>query len=111
MGRGGLQGNLRPFSIRRDKFPLLERSAMSLRSILFSMFMLAPAAAQAQSVGDAISSALFENVIYSQAKLKVNADLLRLNRMAVANGGNHLALLADDGTIRVWDLLRGSQGK
>ena len=37
--------------------------------------------------------------------------LLRLDRMAVANGGNHLALLADDGTIRVWDLLRGSQGQ
>lgn len=85
---------------------------MNLRSVLFSMFVVAaPAVAQAQSVGDAISSALFENVIYSQAKLKVTADLLRLNRMAVANGGNHLALLADDGTVRVWDLLRGSQGR
>jgi uncharacterized caspase-like protein len=86
---------------------------MNLRSILLSMAMIAaaPVAAQAQSVGDAISSALFENVIYSQAKLKVTADLLRLDRMAVANGGNHLALLADDGTIRVWDLLRGSQGR
>ena len=86
---------------------------MNLRSILFSISVMAaaPTAAQAQSIGDAISSALFENVIYSQAKLKVTADLLRLNRMAVANGGNHLALLADDGTVRVWDLLRGSQGQ
>lgn len=85
---------------------------MNLRSFLLSMFVLAaPSMAQAQSVGDAISSALFENVIYSQARLKVTADLLRLDRMTVANGGNHLALLADDGTIRVWDLLRGSQGR
>ncbi len=37
---------------------------MNLRSFLLSMLVLAaPSMAQAQSVGDAISSALFENVI------------------------------------------------
>ncbi|WP_162917535.1 caspase family protein [Dongia deserti] len=69
------------------------------------------ATARAQSVGDAISSALFENVIYAQAKLKVSTKLVRLKRMTVATGGDHLALLAEDGTIRVWNLLRGSQGR
>ena len=89
---------------------------MTLR-ILLSRFLLAtavaatPALARAQSVGDAISSALFENVIYAQAKLKVSTKLVRLKRMAVATGGDHLALLAEDGTIRVWNLLRGSQGR
>ena len=89
---------------------------MTLRGCL-SRFLLAaaivttPALAEAQSVGDAISSALFENVIYAQAKLKVSTKLVRLKRMAVATGGDHLALLAEDGTIRVWNLLRGSQGR
>lgn len=89
---------------------------MTLRAFM-SRFLLAaalaamPALAEAQSVGDAISSALFENVIYSQAKLKVSTKLVRLKRMAAATGGDHLALLAEDGTIRVWNLLRGSQGR
>jgi Caspase domain len=87
-----------------------------VRAILSQILLVAalaamPIAAQAQSVGDAISSALFENVIYAQATLKVSSKLVRLKRMAVATGGDHLALLAEDGTIRVWNLLRGSQGR
>ncbi|HJR22652.1 MAG TPA: PQQ-binding-like beta-propeller repeat protein, partial [Dongiaceae bacterium] len=81
------------------------------RVLLAAALAVPPALAQAQSVGDAISSALFENVIYAQAKLKVSAKLVRLHRMVVATGGDHLALLAEDGTIRVWNLLRGSQGR
>ena len=89
---------------------------MSVRAILSCILLAAavaaaPFAALAQSVGDAISSALFENVIYAQAKLKVSTKLVRLKRMVVATGGDHLALLAEDGTIRVWNLLRGSQGR
>ena len=86
------------------------RAFMS-RFLLVAAIAATPAFAQAQSVGDAISSALFENVIYAQAKLKVSTKLVRLKRMAVATGGDHLALLAEDGTIRVWNLLRGSQGR
>lgn len=86
------------------------RAFMS-RVLLAAAIAMTPALARAQSVGDAISSALFENVIYAQAKLKVSARLVRLQRMAVATGGDHLALLAEDGTIRVWNLLRGSQGR
>jgi hypothetical protein len=81
------------------------------RVLLAVAISTTPSLAQAQSVGDAISSALFENVIYAQAKLKVSTRLVRLKRMAVATGGDHLALLAEDGTIRVWNLLRGSQGR
>jgi hypothetical protein len=89
---------------------------MTLRAFMFRFLLAAtiaatPAFAQAQSVGDAISSALFENVIYAQAKLKVSTKLVRLKRMVAATGGDHLALLAEDGTIRVWNLLRGSQGR
>lgn len=89
---------------------------MMLRGLLFRCLLAVaicttPVLAQAQSVGDAISSALFENVIYAQAKLKVSTKLVRLKRMAVATGGDHLALLAEDGTVRVWNLLRGSQGR
>lgn len=86
------------------------RAFMS-RFLLVAALAATPALAEAQSVGDAISSALFENVIYAQAKLKVSTKLVRLKRMAVATGGDHLALLAEDGTIRVWNLLRGSQGR
>ena len=89
---------------------MMLRAFMS-RVLLAAAIAAMPAVAQAQSVGDAISSALFENVIYAQAKLKVSAKLVRLQRMAVATGGDHLALLAEDGTIRVWNLLRGSQGR
>jgi hypothetical protein len=86
------------------------RAFMS-RVVLAAAIAATPALAEAQSVGDAISSALFENVIYAQAKLKVSTKLVRLRRMVVATGGDHLALLAEDGTIRVWNLLRGSQGR
>ncbi len=86
------------------------RAIMS-RILLATAIAALPFAAQAQSVGDAISSALFENVIYAQAKLKISTPLVRLKRMSVATGGDHLALLAEDGTIRVWNLLRGSQGR
>ena len=85
--------------------------ALLSRCLLAAAIAATPAFARAQSVGDAISSALFENVIYAQAKLKVSTKLVRLQRMAVATGGDHLALLAEDGTIRVWNLLRGSQGR
>src|SRR5690242_19715064 len=86
------------------------RAAMS-RILLALAIAALPIAARAQSVGDAISNALFENVIYAQAKLKISTPLVRLNRMAVATGGDHLALLAEEGTVRVWNLLRGSQGR
>ncbi|HVJ43859.1 MAG TPA: caspase family protein [Dongiaceae bacterium] len=85
------------------------------------------AGAQAQSVGDqinnavnnnisgtvsnSVSTSITESVIYSQAHLQVTAPLLRFQQSAIDIGGNHLALRADDGSIRVWNLLRGNQGR
>jgi WD40 repeat protein len=88
---------------------------------------LSPAIAQAQSVGDqinnavnnnisgtvsnAVSNSIIESVIYSQARLQVTAPLLRFQQSAIDSGGNHLALRADDGSVRVWNLQRGNQGR
>ncbi len=63
------------------------------------------------TISDAVSTGLTESVIYSRAKLRVSTPLLRLKQFAVSAGGNHLALRAEDGSVRVWNLQRGSQGQ
>ncbi|HWT97633.1 MAG TPA: caspase family protein [Terriglobales bacterium] len=86
-----------------------------------------PMMAQAQSVGDqinntvnnnisgtvsnAVSNSITESVVYSQARLQVTVPLLRFQQSVIDSGGNHLALRADDGSIRVWNLQRGNQGR
>ncbi|HVI91664.1 MAG TPA: caspase family protein [Dongiaceae bacterium] len=63
------------------------------------------------TVSNAVGTSITESVIYSQARLQVTAPLLRFQQSAMDSGGNHLALWADDGSIRVWNLLRGNQGR
>ena len=63
------------------------------------------------SISDTVSNTITENVVYAKAKLRVSMPLLRFKQFAVAAGGNHLALRAEDGSIRVWNLQRGSQGR
>lgn len=63
------------------------------------------------TVSDSVSTSITESVIYSQAHLQVTAPLLRFKQSATDIGGNHLALRADDGSIRVWNLQRGNQGR
>src|SRR5260221_1310753 len=63
------------------------------------------------TVSNAVGSSITENVTFSQAHLQVTAPLLRFQRSAIDSGGNHLALRADDGSMRVWNLQRGNQGQ
>src|SRR5260221_5703500 len=65
----------------------------------------------AGTVSNAVGSSITENVTFSQAHLQVTAPLLRFQRSAIDSGGNHLALRADDGSMRVWNLQRGNQGQ
>lgn len=67
-----------------------------------------PALAQ-DAVFDAISSNLFENVLYAQAQLKINTPLLKLTGLSVGTGSNSFALLGSDGAYRIWNLQAGSQ--
>lgn len=105
------------------------RSLMGATGIgaIFLSASLPTASVQAQSVGDqinnavnnnisgtvsdSVSTSITESVIYSQAHLQVTAPLLRFKQSATDIGGNHLALRADDGSIRVWNLQRGNQGR
>lgn len=63
------------------------------------------------TISDSVSNSITESVVYSQARLQVTAPLLRFQQSAIDSGGNQLALRAEDGSIRVWNLLRGNQGR
>jgi len=63
------------------------------------------------TVSNSVGASLTESVVYSQAHLQVTAPLLRFQQSAIDTAGNHLALRADDGSIRVWNLQRGNQGQ
>jgi WD40 repeat protein len=63
------------------------------------------------TISDSVGTSITESVIYSQARLMVTAPLLRFQQSASDSGGNHLALRADDGSVRVWNLQRGNQGR
>lgn len=63
------------------------------------------------TVSNAVGTSIMENVTFSPAHLQVTAPLLRFQQSASDLGGNHLALRAEDGSIRVWNLQRGNQGQ
>jgi hypothetical protein len=98
-------------------------------ALILVAFSLPVAASRAQSAGDmqsinnavtntitgtvsnSVGTSIMESVTFSQARLQVSAPLLRFRQSAIDGGGNHLALRADDGSLRVWNLQRGNQGQ
>jgi hypothetical protein len=76
---------------------------------LAPLCLLAFAAKAQDAVFDAISSHLFENVVYAQAQLKISTPLLKLTEIVTGTGSNSFAIKGSDGAFRLWNLQAGSQ--